>query len=98
MAFDPSGDLRVALAEIGDPITLVGGEVVYGFPSVATPEDSLDGDSIVPGKTKVLRCATADVPAVIAGQLLTWNTKSYRVIKASLTGMGSVTRVFVGSV
>lgn len=97
MAFDPSGDIRAALAEIGDPITLAGGAVVYAFPSVATPEDSLEGDSIVPGKTKVLRFAAADVPDLVAGQLLTWNAKSYRVISAPLTAMGHVLRAFLGA-
>lgn len=96
MAFDPSGDLSAALAQIGDPVTLTGGAVVYAWPSVATPDDSLEGDSIVPGKTKVLRCTTADVAGVIAGNLLTWNAKSYRVIKAQLGAMGTVTRLFIG--
>lgn len=97
MAFDPSGDISAALAEIGDPITLAGGAVVYGWPSVATTDDSLEGDSIVPGKTKVLRCATADVATATSGTLLTWNAKSYKVIKAQLAGMGSVTRLFLGA-
>jgi len=97
MAFDPSGDIRTALAEIGDPITLQGGAVVYGFPSVATVEDALDGDSIMPGKTRVLRCATVDVASVGPGHPLTWNAVSYRVIKPQLTAQGHVTRLFLGA-
>jgi len=96
MAFDPSGDLSAAMADIGDPITLAGGAVVYGWPSVATPEDSLEGDSIIPGKTKVLRFATADVVGVISQDLITWKATSYRVIKAQLGSMGTITRLFVG--
>jgi|GEM_PF-6811389 len=99
MAFDPTGDIRAALTEIGDPVTLTdaGGAVVYGWPSIATPDDSMDGDSIVPGKTKVLRFATSDVPTVIAGMLVNWQAKSYRVIKAQLASNGVVTRLFIGA-
>ena len=97
MAFDPSGDIRAALAEIGDPVTLPGGGIAYGFPSIATTDDSLDGDSIVPGKTKVLRFATADVPGLAAGNNVTWKATNYRVVKVSLAGMGNVTRIFLGT-
>ena len=98
MAFDPSGDIRAALAEIGDPIVLTGagGATVYGWPSIATPDDSLDGDSIVPGKTKVLRCATADVAGVICGTQITWQAKLYQVIKPQLAANGVLTRLFIG--
>ena len=96
MAFDPSGDIRTALAEIGDPVTLAGGAVVYGFPSVATVEDALEGDGIYPGRTRVLRFATPDVAGVVSGSLLTWNATSYRVIKAQLAATGALTRLFLG--
>lgn len=97
MAFDPSGDIRTALAEIGDPITLPGGAVVYGFPSVATVDDALEGDGIYPGRTRVLRCATADVAGLSSGDLVTWNAASHRVVKAQLVAMGHVTRLFLGA-
>lgn len=97
MAFDPSGDIRTALAEIGDPITLPGGVVVHGFPSVATVDDALEGDGIYPGRTRVLRCAAADVAGVASGDLVTWNATSCRVIKAQLVAMGHVARLFLGA-
>ena len=97
MAFDPSGDIRTALAEIGDPVTLTGGSVVYAFPSLATADDALEGDGIYPGRTRVLRCATADVSAVASGHLLTWNAISHRVVKAQMVAMGHVTRLFLGA-
>lgn len=97
MAFDPSGDIRAALAEVGDPVTLAGGAVVHGFPSLATVEDALEGDGIYPGRTRVLRFATADVVGVASGHLLTWNAASHRVIKAQLAAMGHLTRLFLGA-
>ena len=97
MALDPSNDLASALYEMGDPVTLLGGGIVYAISSIATTEDGLDGDSIVPGKTKVLRFATTDVPSVVAGQNLTWQAKTYRVVKIQLGSMGHITRAFLGS-
>jgi hypothetical protein len=97
MAFDPSDDIRTALAEIGDPVTLAGGAVVYGFPSVATVEDALEGDGIYPGRTRVLRFATPDVAGVVSGHLLTWNAASHRVIKVQLAAIGHLTRLFLGA-
>ena len=97
MAFDPSSDLRSILASVGDPVTLPGGGMVYAHTSVATLEDAVDGDSVVAGRTRVLRFAAADVPALAHGQTLTWSARPWRVVKLQLGGMGTFIRAFLGA-
>jgi len=94
---DLSQDLRDALAEFAEPVTLTGGAVVMAAPSVASSQDALGGETIVAGRTRVLRFVTADIPDLVPGNSLTWAGKTWRVINIQLAAMGQLSRVFLGS-
>jgi hypothetical protein len=94
---DLSADLRDALGEFAEPVTLPNGSVVQGAPSVASSQDSLDGgETIVAGRTRVLRLVAADAPDLREGQNLTWNSRQWRVLRVQLAAMGQLLRVFLG--
>ena len=94
---DLSADLRDALGEFAEPVTLADGTVIQGAPSVASSQDTLDGgESIVAGRTRVIRLVTVDAPGLASGQTLTWNGKQWRVLQVQLAAMGQLLRVFLG--
>lgn len=94
---DLSADLRDALAEFAEPVTLTGGAVVMAAPSVASAQDALGGETVVAGRTRVLRFVSADIPALVPGSTLTWASKTWRVTQIQLAAMGQLTRVFLGA-
>lgn len=94
---DLSADLRDALGEFAEPVTLADGTVIQGAPSVASSQDTLEGgESIVAGRTRVIRLVAADAPTLASGQTLSWNGKSWRVLQVQLAAMGQLLRVFLG--
>jgi hypothetical protein len=96
-----AADLRRCLStDFGQPntCTLPGGAVVPCLPSVASNEDTLGGESIIAGQTRVLRIAVADAPTLQTGQTgLMWNAKTWRAIKVELAAGGNLLRVFLGT-
>jgi len=94
---DLSQDLRDALAEFAEPVTLAGGAVVLGAPSVASSQDALEGETVVAGRTRVLRFVSVDVPNLAPGSTLTWAGKTWRVTQVQLAALGQISRVFLGA-
>lgn len=93
---DLSADLRDALGEFAEPVTLPNGTVVQGAPSVASSQDTIMGETIIAGRTRVLRLVAADAPALASGQTLTWNSRQWLVLQVQLAAMGQLLRVFLG--
>lgn len=93
---DLSADLRDALGEFAEPVTLPDGTVVQGAPSVASAQDTLMGETIIAGRTRVLRLVEADAPGLEAGQKITWNSRQWLVLQVQLAAMGQLLRVFLG--
>jgi len=90
-------DLREAMAEWSEPVTLPSGAVVQAVPGVASDRDALSGDSIVEGRTRTLRFITADIPGVIPGSTVIWQGKAWSILNCQLAAMGNLTRVFLGA-
>ncbi len=90
-------DLREAMAEWSEPVTLPSGTVVQAVPGVASLQDALNGDAIVQGRTRTLRFITSDIEGLRPGLNVTWQGKSWRVLSDQLAAMGLLTRVFLGA-
>lgn len=98
MAFNPSGDIRSILVEVGDPVTISGGMVVYAQPGTASTDDSLNGgDSIVAGRTKTLAFSASDAQGIEAGKTLGWAGRTWRVVHTALRAKGSIFIAFLGA-
>lgn len=93
---DLSADLRDALGEFAEPVTLADGTVIQGAPSVASSQDTIMGETIIAGRTRVLRLVAADAPDLASGQTLTWNSRQWLVLQVQLAAMGQLLRVFLG--
>lgn len=94
---DLAGDLRLMLADLGEPVTLPDYGVILGVPGFATTEEQLVGDTIVAGKTRTIRVVAEDIPGVVPGVLITWNAKAYRVLHTTTLGLGAYTKLFLGT-
>lgn len=98
---DVSADLRRCLADSFGTLgtcTLPGGAVVVCRSSVATNDDALGGDSIIAGRTRVLRITAADAPNLKDGDTgLLWNSITWRVNKLELAAGGFLLLVFLGT-
>jgi len=96
MAFDPSADLRLMMADRAEPVTLAGGAIVSATPGVASNQDTLGGEAIISGRTRTLSFVTADVPGMREGTLLTWNLQAWRVNSTALEDAGYRLKAFLG--
>lgn len=95
---DVAADLRAMLAgPVGSPVIFAGGVTVRANASVASIDDSLGGEGIIAGRTRILTFASADVPTLKAGDLLTWNNTQWKVTRIVLASQGWVTRAFLGA-
>ena len=54
------------------------------------------GETIIAGRTRVLRLVSADAPDLASGQTLTWNSRQWLVLQVQLAAMGQLLRVFLG--
>jgi hypothetical protein len=93
---DLAADLRAGLSDFGETVILPGGRIVLGLPSVATAEDALEGDSIVSGRTRTIRFASADVEDLKPGGVLSWGGKNWKTLQLSLRAGGRFTIAFLG--
>lgn len=97
----PALDIRAILASgFGEDVILVdgGGGTVHALPTLATAEDLVDGDSVVIGRTRCLRFASADVPTLVPGHRVTWSGTTWRVTATKFAAMGHVLAAFLGTV
>jgi len=94
---DLTPDLREAMADWSEPVTLASGATVQAVPGIASTQDSLSGDSIVEGRTRTLRFLSVDIPGLTPGQLVTWREQQWRVLNYQLAAMGNLTRIFLGA-
>lgn len=90
-------DLREAMAEWSEPVTLPSGAVVQAVPGVASLQDALNGDSITEGRTRTLRFITVDIPDLVDGSTVIWRGKAWGILSNQLAAMGNLTRVFLGA-
>lgn len=78
-------------------VTLASGAVVQASASVASTDDALGGEGVIEGQTRALTFTTEDVPGLAARATLTWNGKSWLVLKTTLRAQGALTRAFLGA-
>lgn len=94
---DVASDVLAAMADFGETVILPGGRIVLGLPSVASVEDSLNGDSIVPGRTRTIRFQAGDVAELKARDLLSWSGKTWAVNHIALKAAGRIAIAFLGA-
>lgn len=94
---DVASDVLAAMADFGETVILPGGRIVLGLPSVASVEDSLNGDSIVPGRTRTIRFRADDIDDLKARDIIAWSGKNWAINHIALKAAGRIAIAFLGA-